>query len=532
VVDVNNFFAQLMGSGQKVWAAMSAGPRVALLSFLGIMALMVVGFSMWSSQTEYMMVYGGLTPEDAAAISTKLKDEKIPFKYETSRGAILVPPGKVDAARLLLAAQGLPKSSTEGFELFDKSSFGTTEFEQRIKYVRALSGTLARNIQAIDSVESARVSLAIPEDEVFSRDKREAKASVSVTMRSGRSMSNEQIGAIRHLVAASVPKLEPRNVSIMDSKGRLLSKLQEPGDMGAMTEEQLGMQKRVEDHLADKAQTLLDQVLGPGRAAVRVTAQLNFERAERMVQKIDPESQVTLEESVRKEETKGETKGAAGNPGVDSNTTGGTVTAQGGSTNLNNHKQSNSTSKYQYNTTSEKIIAETGAIKRLSVAVLVSSKGEPGADGQPAAEKKRDDKEMKKIEDIVKSAVGYAPERKDTVQVSEMPFSETGVAAIGLPAATTANPWVELLQRHINDVLGFFAIGVMVIVFLRLFRNTQQVVAAAAPVPVEPSPEELAAAQANAAPKLNANNVQRELQVLVGQNSNQAAAVLSTFLKK
>jgi flagellar M-ring protein FliF len=531
---VNNFFSQLMARGKSTWAAMAAGPRIALISFIGIMLLMVVAVSMWSSQTEYMLVYGGLTPEDAAAISSKLKDEKIPFKYETSRGAILVPPNQVDSARLLLAAQGLPKATTEGFELFDKSSFGTTEFVQRINYVRALQGTLARNIQAIDSVESARVQLTIPEDEVFAREKREAKAGVVVTMRSGKRMTAEQIGAIRHLVSASVPKLDTRNVTIMDSTGRMLSRLQEAGDMGALTEEQLGMQKKVEDHLTDKVQTLLDQVMGPGKSVVRVTAQLNFERAERSVQKIDPESQVKMEESIRKDESTGKTAGAGGVPGVASNTADATTTASAGSANTNSHKQSSATNRYQYNTVSERIVAETGALKRLSVAVLVAPKSEAGADGAAAAVTPRTDKEMKKLEEIVKSAVGYAPERKDSIQVNELAFSEQGSAALALPTPVApVNPWLEMLQRHMSDGLAFLAVAVMAFVFWRLFTKTQIAPATTvANATGTVNPDGTYSVNTSTIAKTDPINVQKELQDLVGQNSTQAATVIRTLLKK
>jgi len=522
---MGDFFAQLAGRGKSTWDGMAAGPRIALLSFLGIMALMIIAVGVWSSQTEYILAYGGLTPEDAAAISANLKDENIPFKYEIMRGAILVPPNKVDAARLLLATQGLPKATTEGFELFDKSSFGTTEFVQRINYVRALQGTLARNIQAIDSVESARVQLTIPEDEVFAREKREAKAGVVVTMRAGRRMSAEQIGAIRHLVSASVPKLETRNVTIMDSTGRMLSRLQEAGDIGALTEEQLGMQKHVESHLTDKVQTLLDQVMGPGRSVVRVTAQLNFERAERSVQKIDPESQVKMEESIKKDESTGRTAGAGGVPGVASNTADSIATdGSAGTANINSHKQSSATNRYQYNTVSERIVAETGAVKRLSVAVLVAPKSEPGADGQPAVAVSRTEKEMKKLEEIVKSAVGYAAERKDSIQVNELPFSENSSAAITLPTAIVVpNPWMDLLQRHMNDALAFLAVAVMAFVFWRLFSKAQVAPATA---------NDTYSVNTNTITRTGPIDVQKELQDLVGQNSTQAATVIRTFLKK
>lgn len=471
---MNQFWTILVSQAKTNWSLMGFGPKVALLSFLGIALAMLITFGVWSTQTDYVLLYGGLSGEDAAAMTARLKDDSIPFKYEASRGAILVPSGRADSARLALAAQGLPKNTTEGFELFDKSSFGTTEFVQRINYVRALQGTLARNIQALDSVESARVMLSMPQDEVFAREKQEAKASVQLTVRAGRKLSNEQIGAIRHLVASSVPKLEPQRVTIIDSAGRTLSRPQGENDASSLSEEQLGVQKGVENHLSQKVQSLLDQVLGQGQSVVRVTAQLNFERVERNVQKIDPESQAVIEENVRKETNTGRGSGPAGVPGVKSNSVDGSGGSADGSNILNNKTQSSTANKYHYNTTTERIIAETGAIKRLSVAVLVSPPPPTAAALKADANAPRQgrlDKDLRKLTEIVKSAVGFSAERKDVIQVEELPFIDPAIASG--PADAPPSP-VDLFSQHFNNALAFAAIVIMLIVFWRLFAKLSQ----------------------------------------------------------
>ena len=525
-----NFFNDFLNKGKSVWTAMGTGTRVTFITFLGAAILLVSVLGVWSSQPDFVLLYGGLTTEDAAAISTHLSDDKIPFRYEASRGAILVPASKADSARLSLAGQGLPKNTTEGFEIFDKSSFGMTEFVQRINYQRALQGTLARNIQAIDAVESAHVSLSIPEDELFSREKKEAKASVVIRLRSNRTLSNEQVGAIKYLVSSSVPKLEAKNVTLVDSTGKMLTRPQEEDSISAVSEEQLAIQKQVEKHFTDKVQSLLDQVLGPNQSVVRVSAQLNLDRVERNSEKMDPDSGVILEESAHSDDSTGKSGGPALAPGVSANTTpNATVTdsAQGS----NSRKQKTTSNRYHYNTVSERVIAPVGSVRRLSVAVLVAPHTKPGGKdakdaGAPAP--LRSLQEMNQLNEIVRSAVGYSAERQDVIKVEELPFTAEPVDS-ALPVVAPTAVWMDMLMHNIGDILAFVGVAIMALVFYKLFSRT-----------VVQTPLQRAGAALSSTSTSNTNSLQErpvnavmqdEVKQLVSQNSAQAINLIRSMMK-
>ena len=541
-MSAGNFSTQ----AKNIWGSLGMGPKVTLFAFVGGLVLLLVVLGLWAAQPDYVLLYGGLSPEDAAAMTTRLSDDKVPFKYEASRGAILVSAARADAARLSLAAQGLPKNATEGFELFDKSTFGTTEFVQRVNYIRALQGTLARNIQAIEGVESARVTLSVPEDEVFARDKKEAKASVVVRLRNGRSLGGDQVGAIRHLIASSVPKLDMRNVTVIDSAGHLLSRPSGPDDAAALTGDQIGVQKNIETNLAEKVQTLLDQVVGPGQSAVRVTAQLNFERVERSTQKMDPDSGVLLEESSRNEDQNGfsgsgGSRGggvlggnASGVPGVAANSLNPPPVTTESTTNTK--KQKTVSNRFHYDTITERIIPEVGSVKRISVAVLVAPKAvaaaaAPAAGAAPvakAAPTPRTAKELEALTEIVRSAVGFSADRADVIKVEELPFFDNADAAGPLAPPALPSPWLEVAQRHFSDALAFLGILVMAVVFWKMFSKLSVPMAATGGstmgetgsmtvnLPSEPG--------VRMAP-------QEELKQLVTQNNTQAVSIIRSMLK-
>jgi flagellar M-ring protein FliF len=527
---MNATMKEYLAQARKIWSAMPTAPRAMLVSFLAAMVLLIGVLGMWSSQADYQILMGGLTAEDAAAISASLKDDKIPFKYEPSRGAILVPPANVDTARLSLAAKGLPKNATEGFEIFDKSSFGTTEYVQKINYLRALQGTLARNIQALDSVDSARVSLSIPEEELFSREKREAKASVVVTLRHGKMLEAEQIAAIRHLVSSSVPKLDPYGVTIVDSSGRMLSRPRGAGDVAGASDEQLAVQKRVEDHFTYKIQSFLDQFLGAGNSAVRVTADMNFDRMERTIEKMDPETKLTLAEDTHTEESTDGGPGASGVPGVATNTPPGTTKGVGGSGAGGSKKQKQINNKYHYDSITERVVQQPGTVGRLSVAVLVaprSAGGEAaGPDGAAGTAKAapRTPQELEALTEIVRSAVGYSAARKDLIRVEEIPFSD--LASNAAPLLTPAPiPWLDLLREHLPDIMGFLGIAVMAYVFYRLINQQFK-----PPPRVEQPVADTSTANIESDSPVVVT-LQEEVKTLVEHNNAQAANIIRNMIR-
>lgn len=520
---MNATFVQYLAQAKKIWTALPMAPRVTLISFMAGLVMLVAVLGVWSSQGDYVLMMGGLAPEDAAAISASLKDDKIPFRYEPSRGAIFVPAANADAARLALASKGLPKNSASGWELYDKSSFGDTESVQKIKFIRAKQGSLAKSIQVLDAVEKADVTLTIPDDEIFSREKKTAKASIVVSLRSGRVLGTEQIAAIRHMVASSVPKLESNAISIVDSSGRILSRPHSEGDAVGFSDEQLSVQKSMESHFTEKVQSFLDQCLGVGQSAVRVTADLNFDRGEIKTSTVDPESQVKMREETRTDDFKGTNANASGVPGVATNTPPGNSTGGAGSGGGTSKTQKTVSNQYAYDTTTKHTISQPGKVSRLSVAVLVAPKTTgTGADKKSTP---RTPKELEVLTDVVRSAVGFSTERKDLIKVEELPFNEVAVDPAAVAVAPV--PWMDLLREHLPNVLAFMGIAVMAFVFYRLLNTQFKPV-----VRPEAAREQSTTGTANIESQQPVVvTIQEEVKTLVANNNAQAANLIKGMIR-
>ena len=540
---MNGFFSQLGDQLSRIWAGLGIPQKVTLVLFVAGSALLIGALSYWQGSPDYVPLVSGLSTEELTSASAKLKDANIPVRYEASRGLLSVPSGKLDDARMALAALGLSNGGnhSEGFEAFDKQSFGMTDFAQKVNYQRALQSSLERKVAALDGVEKAQITLTLPDEEVFARETTPPKASVEVKLKRGHDLSGGQVAAIRHLVAAAVPKLKPQNVAVMDSEGRLLARFQgaEDGSGSLSSGDQLEAQSRTERHLSEKVEAMLDHVLGPGRAAVQITAQLDFEAIERTVNKMDPESQVTLTESLQSTESQN-LPSTGGVPGVKSNTPGaeGTTTAGAGSPGqLKKEKTVNN--KYHYDTITEVVKPGVGTLKRLSVAVLVKqrlSSVAPAAGGaapDPAAkpEKKFEPlsgAELARLTDAVKNAVGYSADRKDVVKVENAPapvepdeaYAPTSVPEPGVN-------WLELLSKH-GSTLAMLA---AVLVLAQVFRSSMRTLSTPVAEPVQPDETSTANAAGPTGPPMH-KILQNEISTLVTQNSTQATEVIRTMLNR
>ena len=237
----------------------------------------------WAARPRYAVLYTRLAPEDAGAIVETLKADKVPYRLAEGGATVEVPAAQVHELKMRLATAGLPQSSGPGWEIFDKGSFGMTEFAQKLNYQRALQGELARTIAQLAQVESARVHLTIPEESLYTEERTEPTASVVLVLKRGRVLQRPEVRGILHLVSHAVPGMQPANVALMDANGNVLS----TEEMVAaetispeQTEAQLQLQQRVERRAQDKIQAMLDKALGPGQAVVRVAAHKDFSRRE------------------------------------------------------------------------------------------------------------------------------------------------------------------------------------------------------------------------------------------------------------
>ncbi len=353
------------------------------------------------NEPNYQALYTNLAQEDASKVVEYLTSQKIPYKIEDNGQTIRVAKEKVYEARLALAGRGIPNSGIVGYEIFDKSTMGMSEFMQKLNYKRALEGELARTITQQNGIEAARVHIVFPAKSVFKEEQKDPTASIVLKVSSSTELSANNILAISHLVASSVEGLTPARVTIVDTKGRLLSKELNESPLNGFTNKQYEIKTNVENYLADKAQNLLDNVLGYGNSIVKINADLDFNQVEKTMEQYDPESQVAISEQSNKGESGGKSIS-------DSNS-------------VNN---TSSITNYEVSKTIQRVIESTGNIKRLTVAAVVNgfTKEVVKGDKTEKVVTPRTEEQMKQLEQIVRQAVGIDANRNDQVSIINMSF--------------------------------------------------------------------------------------------------------------
>jgi flagellar M-ring protein FliF len=445
--------------------ALSPGKRmlvagVALLSVVAFAVLILV-----TNRTDYRPLFTNLSAEDAGEIVKKLKEAKIPYQITPDGKGILVPADKVYEQRLTLASEGLPQGGGVGFEIFDRKNFGMTEFVQKINYQRALQGELSRTISQINGVEQARIHLVIPEKSLFKENEKPSTASVVLKMKSDRSLRENEVQGIVHLVSSSIEGMDADHVTVLDSHGKVLNKGNGSSDPStkattAMQETQRIYEKNVEERI----QSLLDPIVGSGKTVARVSAAFDFKQVERVEEKFDPET-IAVRSEQRTEEKGASTTANAGVPGVQTNLG---KAAPTGATSTGGGAKNDETLNYEVSRSTAKIIEPVGALSKISVAVLVDGKYEqPVAvkDGQTAKPKyvPRSPEELQKIEALVKSAVGFNAERGDQLAIQNIPFQDTGDAGSIESQQWWKSPFFMSLFKNLLIGLGFLALVFFVI---------------------------------------------------------------------
>ncbi len=444
--------------------ALSPGKQMVIAAsvFLSAIAFAILIFV--SNRTDYRPLFTNLTSEDAGEIVKKLKDAKTPYQITSDGKGILVPSEKVYELRLTLASEGIPQGGGVGFEIFDRKNFGMTEFVQKLNYQRALQGELSRTIAQLTGVEQARVHLVIPEKSLFKDNERPATASIVLKMKSNRALKETEVQGVVHLVSSSIEGMDPEHVTVLDSRGKILSKGGSSDPTSRMTSAMQETQRSYEKNVEERIQSLLDPIVGGGKSVARVTASFDFKQVERVEEKFDPESSAVRSEQ-RTEEKGSSTTSGSGVPGVQTNlgrtTGGGSATSGGGSKN-------DETLNYEVSRSTAKIIEPVGALSKISVAVLVDGKYEAPAavkEGQVAKAKyaPRTPDELQKIETLVKSAVGFNSERGDQISLQNIPFQDTGEAGSNEVATWWTNPFFISLAKNLMIGVGFLVLIMFVI---------------------------------------------------------------------
>jgi flagellar M-ring protein FliF len=397
---------------ERIWQGFGAlpGPRKMTLVIVSVLVIAsIMTFVHFTNQEDYRILFSNLTSEDASNILTKLKEKKVSYQISSSGDTISVPSGQVSELRLELAAAGLPHGGGVGFEIFDNKTFGATEFEQQLNYRRALQGELSRTINSLDEIQQCRVHIVLPKESLFIEQQKKPTASVTIKLKAGRKLKASQIDGIGHLVASSVEGLVSDDVMIVDSQGNILSKKQGDSKFARLSSSQIEHQRNLEKEMSNQIQTLLENVVGHGKAVVRVNADLDFRIMEKTEETYDPESPVIR--STQKQMDK------ATGPAPPSNKA--SVNAEP----IRPEKEkTDETVNYEINKTISKTVMPVGEIKKISIAVLVDGIYQKNDKGN-AIYQERSKKELESFEDLVRKSSGFNSQRGDQVIVTSMPFN-------------------------------------------------------------------------------------------------------------
>ena len=412
-----------------------------ILSILVVSGAVVAGlaaFSRWNRERDFRPLYSELSPEDAAAVLAKVREGGSDFRLSDNGAAVLVPSGKVAELRLQLAAAGVPKSGRIGFELFDKTNFGASDFAEQVNYHRALEGELERSVMSLAEVEQARVHITLAKDSVFLESRQPAKASVLLKLRTGSQLSAQNVAAICQLTASAVEGLDAAAVSVVDTRGNLLNRARKAAseENGEPSEASLDYRQKVEHDLLAKINGTLEPLLGPDKFRATVSVDCDFTSAEQSEETFDPTKSVMLT-SQKTEDISGGTT-FAGVPGTASNLPKPATRASAGSTGVTRRTENIT---YQSSHTVRHVRMPQGTLKRMSVSLLVDSLVRWEGTGPKAkriVEPPSADK-LKAIHDLVAGVIGFTPDRGDQLIVETLPF-ETTVNPEQLPAAPPQAP--------------------------------------------------------------------------------------------
>lgn len=385
----------------------------------------IIWVSQWANQPDYALLFSDLDKADSAVVIERLKEQKIKYQIRGDGTSIAIsPPELVHETRLALAAEGLPKGGTVGLEIFDVSNFGSTTFQEKVKFLRAIQGELERTITSMEAVQSARVAITQPERTIFSKDKVEATASVLLMLRGGGEIEKRQIKGIMNLVASSVEGLKSQNVTVVDVYGNLLSPDADAEEEGLAAEAtRLQYKQQLEKGYEKRIEQMLSRVVGPKKVVARVTADLDFSLNEREEEIFDPGGQVIISERSIEEGSGSSQRG--GVPGVVSNLTNETSLLTPPGSNPESSARVESVKNYEVSKAVQRTSDPRGKLLKLSVAVLVDGKYAL-PEGAPEGTKEEfiplEPQVLDQIEDLVKNAVGFDSVRGDTLTVENIPF--------------------------------------------------------------------------------------------------------------
>ncbi len=451
-------------------------PPARRLSLAAILILVVGGFVallLWTNRPSYQVLFSNLSTSDAAKITEKLKEQRIPYQLKEGGSAVLVPEEMVYELRLDLASEGLPRGGNVGFEVFDDLSFGTTEFVQRLKYQQALQGELARTITQFDAINQARVHIVTSGDSLFAEPEKPATASVVLRMQSGRVLDRQELQGIINLVACAVEGLKPENVTVVDMAGGMLSGGEDRETAGGLSRSQFEYQRKLEENLQRRIQTMLEPVVGANNVVARVAAEVDFRQVRISEESFDPDSAVVRSEQKQTEVSGDGRSLPGGSPDLqyqpyEDQTTRTQVSES--------FQKENSTVNYEINRVNRQIVGSVGDIRRLTAAVVIDGPytSEKGEDGETVRKfSPRNRREMKTFEEIVRQAIGFDESRGDQVTVTNIPFALQR-EELAMAGAGRTPSWLEYIKKASRPAINLLLVGLFFFLAVRPFRKWLQ----------------------------------------------------------
>lgn len=398
-----------------------------------VVAIMI-GVWLWSQAPDYKVLFSNFNDRDGGAIVASLQQLNVPYKYSETGNAILVPASQVHDARLKLAAQGLPKGGNVGFELMENQKLGISQFLEQVNFQRALEGELARSIQAVSAVQTARVHLAIPKSSVFVRDQQKPTASVLLNLYPSRILDQQQVSAILHLVASSVPELSAKNVTIVDQNGNLLSDPNKQAANNNLDPSQLKYVQEYQQNIVKRIESIISPIVGSNNVRAEATADIDFSRTEQAAESYRPNSppEASAIRSQQTSESYNKAGNASGIPGALSNqppvpatapiVASGAAATQSTAASNAGLMQKDSTTNFEVDKTIKYTQQGMGGVKRLSVAIVVNYKTETDKNGKTTT-RPLTDIEKTQITDLAREAMGFNKDRGDTLNVVNSPFA-------------------------------------------------------------------------------------------------------------
>jgi flagellar M-ring protein FliF len=437
-------FEGMLARIREIWASMTLNQKVVS----GAVILAFLAASVWitnlNTMTRYSVLFAQIESKDAGAITSFLDQQKIPYKVTQNGTAIEVPSNRADRLKMELSAQGLPSSGIVGYEILDTTNFGMPDFLLKINYRRAMEGELSRTLRTLDAVEDARVKIAIPEPSLYTDTKEPTTASVTIKVKRGRTLSEQSVVAVTNLIASSVVGLDPQNVTVVDTRGNLLTKSNRD-NLAMLSSTQMELKMQTDKYLAEKVKSLLDGAFGSGKALVTVNADLDFDQLDRKTTTYDATRSAPVSEE----------RVTTTNP-----------SSQGG-------ESENTVTNYEVGSTVENIVKSPGSITRLTMSVMLDGRDSTAVDTNGRSQIVKvpwTTAQINSLQTISENAIGYNADRGDRLVVEYMDFAipEEGAAGRNIELRTAL---VESIQALITGLLVLAALAVLYLVIRGMTRS-------------------------------------------------------------